>query len=206
MPDHGISIGSVIPAAGQARRMGPGGPHKLLAEFDGIPLVRRTAETVLTSAVSPVVVVTGHRRDQIEAALRGLDMRLRFNPAYGSGMGSSLACGFADEGLQDRDGVLVMLADMPAITPDHLERLVHAFRRHCGNAVVRAACGACTGNPVIIPKALYGAMRLLSGDGGAKGVIGQSGLPVVDIDIGPAALLDVDTTDAVSQAGGVLKD
>lgn len=205
MPDPKISIGSVILAAGQARRMGPGGSHKLLAEFDGTPLIRRTAETVLSASVSPAVVVTGHRRREIEEALRGLDLRLRFNADYGSGMGSSLACGFRDEGLRDRDGVLVMLGDMPAVTPDHVERLVTAFCRHGGSAVVRASSDGHPGNPVIIPKALHDLMRNLSGDHGARSLIRQSALPVVDIDIGPAALLDVDTVEAVKQAGGILK-
>lgn len=120
-------------------------------------------------------------------------------------MGSSLACGFRDEGLRDRDGVLVMLGDMPAVMPDHVERLVTAFCRHGGNAVVRASSHGHPGNPVIIPKSLYGSMRNLSGDHGARSLIRQSALPVVDIDIGPAALLDVDTADAVKQAGGILK-
>jgi len=45
----------------------------------------------------------------------------------------------------------------------------------------------------------------LEGDVGARHIIETSGVPVVDIDIGDAAHLDVDTPEAVIGAGGVLK-
>ena len=38
-----VSVGAILLAAGQAKRMGENGQHKLLAEFDGVPLVRRSA-------------------------------------------------------------------------------------------------------------------------------------------------------------------
>ena len=45
----------------------------------------------------------------------------------------------------------------------------------------------------------------LEGDVGARHIIETSGLPVIDIDIGDAAHLDVDTPEAVLAAGGVLR-
>lgn len=203
--DRHISVGAILLAAGASRRMGAGG-HKLLAEFDGCPLVRRSAQVLLASCVRPVIVVTGSRRADIEAALKGLDVHLAFNPAHASGMGGSLACGFSHAGVAGRDGMLVMLADMPAVTHAHVDRLADAFRRHGGRVIIRAGCEGSPGNPVILPRALYGKVRQLSGDTGARGVIAGSGLPVIDIGIGPAALLDVDTPAAVAGAGGVLKD
>ncbi|MGO7733751.1 NTP transferase domain-containing protein, partial [Rhizobium johnstonii] len=43
------SVAIVILAAGKASRMGEGGKHKLLDEFDGMPLVRRSALTALAA-------------------------------------------------------------------------------------------------------------------------------------------------------------
>ena len=51
-------VAAIILAAGQSRRMG--GPNKLLARFDGEPLVRQIAERALASKADPVIVVTGH--------------------------------------------------------------------------------------------------------------------------------------------------
>ena len=47
-------------------------------------------------------------------------------------------------------------------------------------------------------------MRLV-GDTGARHLIETSGLPVIDVDIGDAAHLDVDTPQDVIAAGGVLR-
>ncbi|WP_425327153.1 hypothetical protein [Rhizobium sullae] len=55
--------------------MGEGGQHKLLAEFDGMPLVRRGVSIAMASGASAVIVVTGHRRAEIEASLGELGCR-----------------------------------------------------------------------------------------------------------------------------------
>ena len=199
-----IVVSIVLLAAGKASRMGPGGPHKLLAEFDGIPLIRRAAMTALgTSAVS-VTVVTGHRHAEIGEALEGLALERAHNPDYALGMASSLVTGFLSEQRRHADGILVMHADMPAITTADLEILMAAFRQASGKAVVRAAAGGKRGNPVILPNFLFGKVLRLQGDIGARHLIEASEAPVIDVDIGPGALLDVDTPEAVVAAGGIL--
>ncbi|RUV05012.1 4-diphosphocytidyl-2C-methyl-D-erythritol kinase, partial [Mesorhizobium sp. M1A.F.Ca.IN.020.03.2.1] len=60
----------VLLAAGRSSRMG--GPNKLLALFDGKPLVRRTAERALGSKAANAIVVTGHQRERVRSALSGL--------------------------------------------------------------------------------------------------------------------------------------
>ncbi|WP_105416121.1 NTP transferase domain-containing protein [Neorhizobium sp. T25_27] len=200
-----LSVGALMLAAGQARRMGKDGPHKLLAEFDGIPLVRRTAGILLASQASPVVAVTGHRRDEIEIALAGLDISSHFNPDYSSGMASSLVAGFSNPELAQKDGILVMLADMPGVTTEHLNTLIAAFRQAGGGVVVRSVSDGKRGNPIILPRIAFDAVLRLEGDVGARAIIENSGLSVIDVDIGPAAHLDVDTPEAVTAAGGILK-
>ncbi|SEH23024.1 molybdopterin-binding/glycosyltransferase family 2 protein [Rhizobium sp. NFR12] len=202
--DVSLSVAAVLLAAGQARRMGESGLHKLLAEFDGVPLVRRSAEMLLASKATPVVVVTGHRQQDIAAELSSLDVRLQDNPSHEAGMASSLIAGFTRPDVAAADGVLVMLADMPGVTVSHIDALLGAFGDAGGEAIVRAVSNGKRGNPVILPRATYDAVRNLQGDVGARAIIETSGLPVIDVDIGPAAHLDVDTPEAVIAAGGVL--
>ncbi|SFB38648.1 molybdenum cofactor cytidylyltransferase [Rhizobium sp. NFR07] len=205
--DRPITVGAVLLAAGQARRMGAGGPHKLLAEFDGIPLVRRSAQVLLQSDLASVVAVTGYRRAEIEQALSGLDLlRIQFNSDYESGMASSLVCGFSDRDVVTHDGILVMLADMPAISAEQIAALVRAFRDEGGQSIVRSVFEGKRGNPIILPRSTYAAVLRLEGDIGARAIIESSGIPVVDVDIGPSAHIDVDTPEAVIAAGGVLKE
>jgi molybdenum cofactor cytidylyltransferase len=200
-----ISVAIVLLAAGKASRMGEGGPHKLLAEFDGIPLVRRSAATALASGAAAVVAVTGHRRREIEQALADLPVERVHNPDYASGMASSLVAGVGAPVTQRADGVLVMLADMPGVTSDDLKALIAAFRKANGQAIVRAVSRGKRGNPVILPRTVFDAVMRLEGDVGARHIIETAGLPVVDLDIGDAAHLDVDTPEAVLAAGGILK-
>ena len=199
-----LSIFGLVLAAGKARRMGEGG-HKLLAEFAGEPLVRRSTRVLLEGGLSQVTVVTGHRREEIETALTGLDVQRVHNPDYASGMASSLVSGLLSGTMSEADGILVMLADMPGVTPEDIARMVEAFRAEGGRAVIRAVSAGKRGNPVILPRATFAAIRKLEGDTGARAIIETCGLPVVDVEIGAAAHLDVDTPEAVLQAGGILK-
>ena len=91
---------------------------------------------------------------------------------------------------------------LPRTLPIIANALIAAFEHNGGDAIVRAADGDHRGNPVILPMRLAPAIQRLEGDVGARALIEESGLPVIDIDIGPAARIDVDTPEAVRAAGG----
>lgn len=203
-PQVSPTVAILLLAAGQSRRMGSN-QHKLLAEFGGIPLVRRMAEIAVAAEPTTVVVVTGHRHQEISACLTGLNIEIIHNPAYAEGMASSIISGFGVSSVIPADGVMIMLADMPEVNDRDLRALIMAFRDAKGGAIVRAVSGGKRGNPVILPKALRGAILKLEGDVGAKKVIETCGLPIIDVEIGDAAHIDVDTPEAVAAAGGVLK-
>lgn len=194
-------IVAVILAAGASTRMG--GPNKLLATFNGEPLVRRTAGRVLKAGFDRVIVVVGHQSDRVEAALSGLATEVVRNPDFLDGIAGSLKAGVAAAG--DADAAMVVLADMPAVDAADLGNMIASWRSR-PDAVVRATHGDRRGNPVILPRTLWGEIVTLQGDAGARGVIENSGLEVIDVDIGPQAMLDVDTPDAMASAGGQIEN
>lgn len=196
------TVGGLLLAAGRSSRM-PEGCHKLLAKFDGVPLVRKSAETMLRSDLKSVVVVTGHRRSEVEMALHDLPLVTTYNENFIHGMGTSLACGFRHASLVDVSGVLIMLADMPEITTAHINKLLAAFRSSKAE-VVRGSAGDKPGHPVIIPSAFFNHMRKLDGDQGAKEVLQWRQVPVRMIDFGTAALRDIDTVEDLVSARGRL--
>ncbi|WP_018897904.1 nucleotidyltransferase family protein [Rhizobium sp. 2MFCol3.1] len=204
MTANDLSVSGILLAAGAARRMGPDGYHKLLAEFDGVPLVKRIALRLLAADLSSAVVVIGHRSGAIRAALQGVPIDRVLNETFELGMASSLVCGLKAGAIMSADGVLIALADMPAIETEHLDMLIEGFRQHGGQAVIRATSDGRRGNPAILPRSLYGQLLTLEGDEGARAVIQRAGVPVVGIEIGEAAHLDVDTQQAVVEAGGRL--
>lgn len=195
-------VDGVVLAAGRARRMGEGAGHKLLATFDGIPLVRRICNEAIRSAIGRLAVVTGHRTDEIVTALGGLDFVHVENPEYADGMATSLKRGIAATA-KDADGALILLADMPAVKAHHLDRMIAAFREYDGGVVVRATAAGKRGNPVILPRAAFDAVQDLKGDVGARQIVETGDWSVVEVEIGEAASIDVDTPEAVRAAGGV---
>jgi len=198
----GTGVGVVLLAAGRASRMGGEAGHKLLAQFDGEALIRKMAGTALASKASQTVVVTGHRGADVAASLKGLNLHMVENRDFASGMASSLKLGL---GALDSEaaGALVLLGDMPALTAAHLDMLIAAFIDNHGTAIVRACDGERRGNPVILPRAAFTEAMELTGDVGARALIESGVWPVIDVEIGPAARLDVDTPEAVRLAGGV---
>jgi len=201
-PQHKRSrLHAVVLAAGRSSRMGVG--NKLLAQFEGKPLVRRTVERVAAAGLDGVVVVLGHQAGRVRQALGGLDVSFSENPDYASGLATSLKAGLHAVPA-DVDGIMVVLADMPEVTADAFARLAAAFGKSHGRAIVRATHGGKRGNPVILPRSLFGAVEVLEGDTGARQIMETSDLPVVDVELGEAASLDVDTPDALERAGGVL--
>jgi molybdenum cofactor cytidylyltransferase len=193
---------AIVLAAGRSSRMG--GPNKLMAMFDGKPLVRRTAERAMASAAERVLVVTGHQSERVVSALAELKLETIENPDFASGLSSSLRVGVAALP-EDAAGALIVLGDMPGVSSSDLDRMIAAFRQSGGQAVVRATHFGKRGNPVILPRRLFAAVAGLEGDTGARHLIEAEGGDVVDVELGEGASLDVDTPEAMAHAGGVLQ-
>jgi molybdenum cofactor cytidylyltransferase len=188
-------IAAVVLAAGRSTRMG--GPNKLLAEIARRPLVRIAAEEALASRVKPVIVVTGHQRDQVEQALAGLPVRLVHNPDFAQGLGTSLRAGIAAVPA-DADGAIVCLGDMPQVDAGLIDQLIAAFDPDRGALVVVPNFEGKRGNPVLWSRRFFNDLMAVEGDVGARHLIGRHSEAVIEIAVeGKAALVDVDTPEAL---------
>jgi molybdenum cofactor cytidylyltransferase len=202
-PEKGRPIAAVILAAGRSTRMG--GPNKLLAEIGGRPLIRIAAEEALASRARPVIVVTGHQREQVEAALKGLDVRRVHNPDYADGLSTSLRAGLA--AVPDEvDGAIVCLGDMPQVRAALIDRLIGAFDPARGALVVVPTIDGQRGNPVVWSRRFFPELMALEGDVGARNVIGRYAEAVAEVPLNDAAaLVDVDTPEALVKVKGELE-
>jgi molybdenum cofactor cytidylyltransferase len=202
-PEKGRSVAAVILAAGRSTRMG--GPNKLLAEIGGRPLVRIAAEEALASRARPVIVVTGHQRERVEAALEGLDVRRVHNPDFAEGLSTSLKAGLAAVPDGD-DGAIVCLGDMPQVRADLIDRLIAAFDPERGALIVVPTTGGKRGNPVVWSRRFFPELMALEGDVGARHVIGRYPEAVVEVAVaGEDALIDVDTPEALEKVKAELE-
>jgi molybdenum cofactor cytidylyltransferase len=191
----GRRVAAIVLAAGRSTRMG--GPNKLLAEIGGRPLVRIVAEQALASRAAPVIVVTGHERAKVEAALAGLKVRLVHNPDYAAGLSTSLKAGLA--ALPPHvDGAIVCLGDMPQVTAALIDRLAEAFDPERGALVVVPTIEGKRGNPVVWSRRFFPDLMALEGDVGARHLIATYADVVAEVPVeDAAALTDVDTPDAL---------
>jgi molybdenum cofactor cytidylyltransferase len=194
-PEKGRAIAAVVLAAGKSSRMG--GPNKLLAEIGGKPLVRHVVDAALTSRARPVVVVTGHQRDKVEAALAGLPIKFVHNPHFADGLGTSLKAGIAALPAEV-DGAIVCLGDMPQVDARLIDRLIGAFDPDHGALVVVPTIDGKRGNPVVWSRRFFPDLMTVEGDVGARYLIGRYTEAVAEVPLtGTAALTDVDTPEAL---------
>jgi molybdenum cofactor cytidylyltransferase len=194
-PEKGRAIAGVVLAAGRSSRMG--GPNKLLAEIGGRPLVRHVVDAALASRARPVVVVTGHQRDKVEAALAGLSIKFVHNPHFADGLGTSLKAGIAALPAEV-DGAIVCLGDMPQVDASLIDRLIGAFDPDHGALVVVPTIDGKRGNPVVWSRRFFPDLMTVEGDVGARYLIGRYTEAVAEVPLtGTAALTDVDTPEAL---------
>jgi molybdenum cofactor cytidylyltransferase len=191
----GRRVAAIVLAAGRSTRMG--GPNKLLADIGGRPMVRIVVEQVLASRARPVLVITGHQRDRIEAALAGLAVTFVHNPSFAEGLSTSLKAGIAAPPA-DVDGAIVCLGDMPHVDAELINRLIAAFDPERGALVVVPTIAGKRGNPVVWSRRFFPDLASLDGDVGARHLIVGYQEAVVEVPADQAALVDVDTPDALS--------
>lgn len=201
-PAAKIDVGAVVLAAGRGERMG--GPNKLLAHFDGVPLVRKVIERVLASKAKTCIAVVGHEAERIIDTIEDQAVRIVSNANYMTGLASSLKVGIANLP-PDIAGAIIVLADMPQVETVDLDLLIRKFIDAGGRSVVRATHSGKRGNPVILPRYLFEAVARLEGDTGARHLVESSDIPVIDVELGNTASLDVDTPEALAHAGGILQ-
>ena len=188
-------VAAVVLAAGRSTRMG--GPNKLLADIARRPLVRIAAEEALASRARPVIVVTGHQREQVETALAGLPVQFVHNPDFADGLGTSVRAGIAAVPA-DADGAIVCLGDMPQVDAGLIDRLIAAFDPDQGALVVMPTFEGRRGNPVLWSRRFFPDLTAIEGDVGARHLIGRYSEAVVEVPLaGKAALVDVDTPEAL---------
>lgn len=188
-------------AAGRSSRMG--GSHKLAALFDGEPLIVRSASALISSGIGEVFAVLGHNAALMKTLLTDTPVSTVANPDFADGLSSSLRTGIAALP-HDCDGVVVHLADMPAVTADDIKRMAQAFAKSGASAIIRATDHGKRGNPVILPRSVFPHVSRLTGDMGARAIVEGFAGQVIDVEIGGAASLDVDTPEALKAAGGAL--
>ena len=199
-PQQAPRVAVLVLAAGRSTRMG--GPNKMLADANGAPLVVHAVKAALESQAIEIVVVLGHMADQVRAGIENAipgRSRLRFvtNPDFVDGLSTSVRTGIGALS-SNVDAAIVQLGDMPGVGASLLNRLIAAFSPVEGRAICVPTVGGKRGNPVLWARRFFPEMATLSGDSGAKHLIGEHADLVCEVEMtGEAAITDIDTPEAL---------
>jgi len=190
------NIVAIILGAGQSRRMGS--VNKLLAEIEGVPMISHVVSAAQASKADRILVVTGHEQDRLKAALNDFDVEFVYNPDYAEGLSTSLSTAMRALG-DDIDAAVVCLGDMPGITPEHINALIDAFDPDAGRQICIPTFNGKWGNPVLWDQRFFSAMQSVSGDVGARHLIGEHQDVLYEVPIEDNAILtDLDTPAALA--------
>jgi len=184
----------VVLAAGTSTRFGEA--NKLLAEWNGVPLVRHVADTLCRTSLETVAIVVGHEADTLRSAVADSEVTVVVNEAYERGQSTSVqrAVSFAQE--EDADATLFALGDMPTVRSATVETLLTAYRAGVGDAIAAAFEGT-RGNPVLFDRDHFDSLAALDGDeGGREILLGGDDSALVETG-DPGVLVDVDRPDDI---------
>jgi molybdenum cofactor cytidylyltransferase len=192
-------------AAGESKRFGS---PKQLHLINGQPLIRHTVERVIDCAIDDVFVVLGHAADAVSAVLTDLPVRFVRNPDPSAGLGSSIAFGASavDAASPPFDAVIIVLGDQPTIPRHIIDALCASFRAQPADVIVLEYTGGVRAPPALFSRNVFAEMRSLSGETGARELMAQrmvrvlqAGITVpVDID----SLADVEALRAQRRRPG----
>jgi len=145
-------IAAVILAAGIGSRSGR---NKLMVETkDGDPLFLKSVKTAISSNACPVFIITGYHHEEMMKYLDKLDVNVIHNPAYRSGIKTSIDLGL--KSVPDFcDGAMLIPADMPNLEASDLNKLISSFKKTEENQLCMFNCKGVKHNPVIWSKSLY---------------------------------------------------
>lgn len=160
-------IGGLILAAGEGSRFGPA--SKLAQDLDGRPLLEH-AIAVMSAVpeLERIVVVLGAHADELLGAIEFGRAEPVVCDRWRDGMSASLRCGV--DALPGADRILVTLGDVPSLTPAVIRRFLDAPDG------ARAAYGGRPGHPVVLGESQRRMLRSLTGDAGARALLGDAPL------------------------------
>lgn len=182
--DH---VYAIVLAAGSARRFGS---TKQLAELQGEPLVRRAVKAAERVCGKRSLLVAGNDWGRVTSAAAPQAGFFAINEDHEAGLSASIRCGV--RAVADvASAVLLLLADQPLLTVEHLQAM-RARWRSAPDAIVATAYGGVSGAPTLFPARDFSALMALDGDAGARNILLAEKDRLASIDF-EAAAVDIDT-------------
>jgi molybdenum cofactor cytidylyltransferase len=194
------ALHAAVLAAGASTRFGS---PKQLVRFGGEPLVHQVAARAAAVAGPSVTVVLGAYARDIGPALRQSAATVVVNRDWEEGLASSIRTAVRTAPPRC-DGLLLVLCDQVAVSPDDLRRLFVAWRRH-PILISAALYGGAPGLPAIFPRWAFTDLLELRGDRDPRLVLRRSSDRLVRVPMSNAGV-DLDTPEDLLSVGAGAAD
>lgn len=187
-PKTKVRIAAIILAAGRSRRMGK---FKPLLPFGNQTVIESCVGNLRAAGVAEIVVVLGHRAEDISEKLNSASVEFVTNPNPDSEMSASIELGV--DALTDiARAVLITPADHPAIHPETIRFLIEKWRG--GAKLIQPDFAGKGGHPVLIDLSYRDELKRLDPDAGLRGFFNKHRAEVLRLPVdSPFVARDMDT-------------
>ena len=182
---------AILLAAGESSRMGQ---LKALLPWRGQPLLRHQASALREGGIDRVVVVLGHRAEDLSHLLDGLDgVDWVLNPNYLRGKTTSIKAGLSALDHRTVGEILLLNVDQPRSAAD----IAHILQTHRAGdcSVTIPTCGGKGGHPIALSADLLDELLVIDEESqGVKAVVQRRPESVNRFPLeNPEILLDLNT-------------
>ena len=184
------SCTAILLAAGQSKRMGA---FKPLLPFGKKTVIESCIDYLREGGVENIVVVLGHRADEVRQKLEKQEVTFAFNPDPNSEMGASVAAGIS-ELPETAQATLIALCDHPAVPASVVSTLIYAWTN--GARLVIPTWQNRGGHPVLVDLSFKSELLNLGSIGGLRALFDTHPNEVHRIEVdSPFIARDMDTWD-----------
>jgi CTP:molybdopterin cytidylyltransferase MocA len=167
------------------------GAFKPLLPFGDQTVIEACVKNLLDGGIDQMIVVVGHRADEIRSALSNLPVIFALNDKPESEMSVSISKGF-EHVPTEADAVFIALVDQPAIPPNVIKILIDEWNR--SETLLIPEHNGRGGHPVLIGASFRGELLTLDPARGLRAFFDRHKDEVVRVPIdSPYIARDMDT-------------
>jgi CTP:molybdopterin cytidylyltransferase MocA len=182
-------IAAIVLAAGLSRRMGA---FKPLLPFGDSTVVESCINNIRSAGVEEIVVVIGHRSDDVRAQLDHYPVTFAVNPTPDSEMSVSIALG-VDQVRDETKAILITPVDHPAVPSEIIKAVIDEWRRS-EFKLIQPEYESRGGHPVLVDLSYRDDLRHLSPQTGLRSLFVEHREQVLRLPVSsPLVARDMDT-------------
>jgi molybdenum cofactor cytidylyltransferase len=183
-------VAAILLAAGQSKRMGA---FKPLLPFGHKTVIECCLDYLEEGGVETVVVVLGHRADEVREKLKERRVIFALNPDPNSEMGASIAAGLRALSASSA-ATLIALVDQPAVPPVVISTLIETWQQ--GAHLIVPTWEGRGGHPVLVDLSFKPELLNLDAAGGLRSLFDAHRHEVKRLPVNsPFIARDMDTWD-----------